>query len=44
VQFGIFDAEPILTNWFYRLGYHTLSFIFAALVLIYGGAAIFPAP
>ena len=44
VQFWIFEAEPFLTNWFYRLGYHTLSFIFAALLLIYGGAAIFPAP
>lgn len=42
VQFWVFDAEPFLTNRFYRLGYHGLTLIFAALVLIYGSAAIFP--
>jgi hypothetical protein len=42
VQLSIFDPWPFLTNWFYRLAYHTLTFIFAILVLIYGWAAIFP--
>jgi hypothetical protein len=42
VQFWIFDARPFLTNWFYKLGYHGLTIIFSALVLIYGAAAIFP--
>ena len=40
VQFAIFDPRPFLTNWFYRLGYHALSIIFAFLVFVYGKAAI----
>src|SRR5690348_11599074 len=28
VQFVIFDARPFLTNWFYKTGYHALTFIF----------------
>lgn len=42
VQFAVFDAQPFLTNWFYKLGYHGLTAIFAALVLIYGWAAFVP--
>jgi hypothetical protein len=42
VQFFVFDAKPFLTNWFYTLGYHGLTVVFAALVVIYGSAAIFP--
>jgi hypothetical protein len=44
VQFALFDAQPFLTNWFYKLGYHGLTIIFTVLVLIYGWAAIFPQP
>jgi hypothetical protein len=40
VQFAVFDARPFLTNWFYKLGYHALTVIFAALVFIYGWAAV----
>ena len=39
VQFFVFDPSPFLTNWFYRLGYHALTFIFIFLVAIYGRAA-----
>jgi hypothetical protein len=42
VQLFVFDARPFLTNWFYTLGYHGLTVIFTALVLIYGVAAIVP--
>jgi hypothetical protein len=40
VQFAIFDPHPFLTNWFYKLGYHALTIIFAFLVFVYGKAAI----
>jgi hypothetical protein len=40
VQFAIFDPRPFLTNWFYQLGYHALTLIFAFLVFVYGRAAI----
>ena len=40
VQFAVFDPEPFLTNAFRRVGYHALTFIFAALVAIYGKAAL----
>jgi hypothetical protein len=42
VQLSIFDARPFLTRWFYKLGYHGLTFLFVVLVSIYGWAAIFP--
>ena len=42
VQFLIFDARPFLTNWFYKIGYHALSVVFAALVAIYALAALRP--
>jgi hypothetical protein len=42
VQLTIFDARPFLTNTFYKVGYHTLTIVFAALILIYGAAAAFP--
>ena len=32
VQFFIFDAKPILTNWFFKMGYHGLTVIFMFLV------------
>jgi hypothetical protein len=40
VQLLIFDLRPFLTNWFYKLGYHTLTFIFVFLVCVYGKAAL----
>jgi hypothetical protein len=44
VQLSIFDARPFLTNWFYKLGYHALTPIFAFLVVTYGWAAMTPHP
>jgi hypothetical protein len=40
VQFFVFDAKPFLTTTFLRLGYHGLTLLFAALVCIYGCAAL----
>ena len=40
VQFFVFDARPFLTSAFRRLGYHGLTFLFIALVVIYGCAAL----
>jgi hypothetical protein len=39
VQFFVFDARPFLTTTFLRVGYHGLTFLFGALVFIYGCAA-----
>jgi hypothetical protein len=36
VQFFVFDARPFLTTTFLRIGYHGLTLLFIALVLIYG--------
>lgn len=40
VQFFVFDARPFITTAFRRLGYHGLTLLFAALVFIYGSAAL----
>jgi hypothetical protein len=40
VQFFVFDARPFLTTAFRRAGYHGLTFLFSALVFIYGAAAL----
>ena len=40
VQFAVFDAQPFLTNWFYKTGYHALTIIFVFLTLVYGKAAL----
>ena len=40
VQFFVFDARPFLTTAFRRLGYHGLTFLFSALVFIYGCVAL----
>ena len=40
VQFAIFDPPPVLTNWIHRVGYHSLTFTFAFLVLVYGKATL----
>jgi hypothetical protein len=40
VQFFVFNARPFLTTTFLRLGYHGLTFLFGALVFIYGCVAL----
>lgn len=35
VQFFVFDPEPFLVNWFYRIGYHCLTVVFIYLAAIY---------
>ena len=40
VQFFVFDAKPFLTNWIYKIGYHSLTVVFMALVAIYTWGAI----
>jgi hypothetical protein len=40
VQFALFNPQPFLTNWFYKVGYHALAVIFAFLVFAYGKAAL----
>jgi hypothetical protein len=40
VQFFVFDARPFLTTLFRRVGYHGLTFLFSALVFIYGCGAL----
>ena len=40
VQFFVFDARPFLTTAFRRVGYHGLTFLFSALVFIYGCTAL----
>jgi hypothetical protein len=40
VQLFVFDARPFLTTTFLRVGYHGLTLLFAALVFIYGCAAL----
>jgi hypothetical protein len=42
VQFGVFEAAPYLTNWYRRIGYHSLTAAFVSLVLVYGAAAFYP--
>jgi alginate O-acetyltransferase complex protein AlgI len=37
---SVFDAKPYLTAWWLKAGYHTLTVVFAALVLVFGYAAI----
>jgi hypothetical protein len=40
VQFFVFDARSFLTTTSLRLGYHGLTFLFTALVFIYGSVAL----
>jgi hypothetical protein len=40
VQFFVFDARPHLTSWFLAVGYHTLTFVFAYLTVVYAIAAV----
>lgn len=42
VQFFVFDARPFLTTTLLRVGYHGLTLLFTALVVIYGCAALIP--
>ena len=39
VQFFVFDARPFLTNWFYKIGYHSLTFLFLYFAIVYALAA-----
>jgi hypothetical protein len=39
VQLFVFDARPFLTNWFYKIGYHSLTFVFLYFTAIYAFAA-----
>jgi hypothetical protein len=39
----VFDVKEHLTAWWLRLGYHTLTVVFALFALIYGYAALGPA-
>lgn len=39
---AIFDASPYLTTWWLKLGYRTLTVLFAAFTLIFGWAALAP--
>jgi small basic protein len=38
----VFDAKLYLTAWWLKLGYHTLTVVFAALALVFGFAALSP--
>jgi hypothetical protein len=40
VQLFIFDARPFLTNWYYKIGYHSLTFVFTYFTVVYGLAAL----
>ena len=42
VQFFVFDARPFLTTTLLRAGYHGLTLLFTALVVIYSCAALNP--
>jgi hypothetical protein len=42
VQFAVLDPGPFLTSSYRIIGYHSLTIAFAALVLIYGWAALVP--
>jgi hypothetical protein len=44
VQFFVFDPRRFLITTFLRMGYHGLTFLFTALVFIYGNAALNPHP
>ncbi len=40
VQLFVFDARSFLTNWFYKTGYHALTFVFLYFVIVYGWTAL----
>ena len=40
VQFFVFDAEPFLTKWYWKVGYHSLTLVFIALVGIFTWGAL----
>lgn len=37
---AILDAKPFLTRWWLKLGYHTLTVLFAAITVVFGYAAL----
>ena len=40
IQFFLFDARPYLKNTFLKVGYHSLTIVFAYLSIAYGWAAL----
>ena len=42
VQFFVFDASPMLTKTYLKVGYHALTVVFFVLFVIYGYAALAP--
>jgi hypothetical protein len=40
VQCFVFDAKPYLTRWVWKVGYHSLTVVFIALVGIFGWGAV----
>lgn len=43
VQLFLFDAAPYLSNWFFKTGYHFLTFVFTYLGVVFAWAAVLPA-
>src|SRR5206468_3339967 len=39
IQLFFYDAEPHLTHWLFKLGYHSLTGIFTYLAIVFGAAA-----
>jgi len=40
VQFFVFDAKPFLTRWIWKAGYHLLTVVFIAMVVIFTWGAV----
>ena len=40
VQFFVFDVREYLTNWLYKIGYHSLALAFLYQTLVYGYCAL----
>jgi len=43
IQLALFDARPLLTTLFLKLGYHGLTAVFTYFVIVYGWAAMLSA-
>ena len=42
IQLFLFDARPYLTTWVLRLGYYSLTLVFAYFTTVYAWAAMWP--
>ena len=40
VQFFVFDAKPFLTRWIWKVGYHLLTVVFIAMVVVFTRGAV----